>query len=192
MIRLQRTNFVMRLLVTEIFCIRINNGGYLAVQVCILMRSNREVMSGQRCHPLTHLLLDEQHLHSQRDTCRTVLAIVLCVMSKHPAHLQDELTSCFAAGTLSIADSLMCCNLFVSSLVQISLPAHLGSAPVAERLLRKAAAALDVFLPLEERRELGLQDLHSGKWEMRGRRDTKEQEREERGRRGGGRGSRNH
>lgn len=72
-------------------------------------------------------------------------------MSKHSVHLQDELTSCFAAGTLSIADSLMCCNLFVSLLVHISLPAHLSSTPVAESLLRKAATALDVFLPLEER-----------------------------------------
>lgn len=43
-------------------------------------------------------------------------------------------------------------------------PAHLRGAAVAEGLLREAAAALDVLLPLEERRELSLQDLRSGGW----------------------------
>lgn len=38
---------------------------------------------------------------------------------------------------------------------------HLGGAAVAEGLLREAAAALDVLLPLEERRKLRLQDLRA-------------------------------
>lgn len=40
---------------------------------------------------------------------------------------------------------------------------HLGGAAVVQSLLREAAAALDVLLPLQERCQLGLQDLHSGK-----------------------------
>lgn len=34
---------------------------------------------------------------------------------------------------------------------------------MAEGLLCEAAAALDVLLPLQERGQLGLQDLHAGK-----------------------------
>lgn len=45
-----------------------------------------------------------------------------------------------------------------------NLPTHLSSAAVAESLLREAAAALDVILPLDEGRELGLQDLLPKKW----------------------------
>lgn len=33
--------------------------------MCILMRSLREVVPGQRRHPLTHLLLNQQHLQLQ-------------------------------------------------------------------------------------------------------------------------------
>lgn len=52
-----------------------------------------------------------------------------------------------------IANSHVGCRLFVSLLVQITScqPAHLSSTPVAESLLCKAATALDVFLPLQER-----------------------------------------
>lgn len=44
------------------------------------------------------------------------------------------------------------------------LGSHLGGAAVAQRLLREAAAALDVLLSLQQRGQLGLQDLRSGKW----------------------------
>lgn len=35
----------------------------------VLMRPLWEVVSGQRCHPLAHLLLNEQHLRV-RETCK--------------------------------------------------------------------------------------------------------------------------
>lgn len=43
----------------------INQRRYQTIQVGILMWSLWEVMSGQCCYPLTHLFLNQQHLHIQ-------------------------------------------------------------------------------------------------------------------------------
>lgn len=91
------------------------------------------------------------------------------------------LTSRFTAATHLTARIYGIVTCLLACLYNLkNLPAHLSSTPMAECLLCKAATALDVFLPLEERWKLSLQDLHSGKWKDK--RDKKEQEEEEKGR----------
>lgn len=55
--------------------------------------------------------------------------------------------------------------IFITFDGRIARPAHLSSAAVAEGLLGESAAALDVPLPLHERGDLSLQDLHTGQRE---------------------------
>lgn len=78
------------------------------------------------------------------------------------------------ASRLQPTGYLLGCNLFVTVVCLcklLKLLPHLSSTPVADSLLCKAATALDVILPLEERWKLSLQDLHSDKWKDK--RDTK-------------------
>lgn len=85
--------------------IRSRETRYLTIQVCILMWSLWEVVSGECCYPLAHLLLNEQHLHLQEtQILYTSFFFSICVFKYKK----------------TFTDSHMCCNLFVSLRAQMT------------------------------------------------------------------------
>ena len=90
--------------------IRISSCCYLTVQMCILMWPLWKVVSGQRCHPLAHLLLDQQNLHRQET--QTVFSVNFSITDIS----LFLLTSCYRR-----ADSQRSCKLFVSSVTPVAV-----------------------------------------------------------------------
>lgn len=101
-----------------------NKQHYQTIQVCVLMRSLWEVMSGQRCYPLTHLLLNQQHLHLQETHtvlyCLSLLLSFFFTNTKTFNYLARAHIMLHYCNTFN-SSHLLCCNLFVSLLVRIKI-----------------------------------------------------------------------